>query len=83
MTTAGLAQCRVLRLLHRAKARARAIAIEKLARVDLGPEVADLYPAELSGGMRKRAGPGPRHRRRSAGDLFDEPTTGLDPSAPD
>ncbi|KRW94456.1 ABC transporter ATP-binding protein [Paracoccus sp. MKU1] len=61
------------------KARARAIAIEKLARVGLGPEVADLYPAELSGGMRKRAG----LARAIAADpkviFFDEPTTGLDP----
>lgn len=61
------------------KARARAIAIGKLARVGLGPEVADLYPAELSGGMRKRAG----LARAIAADprviFFDEPTTGLDP----
>ena len=61
------------------KARARAIAVEKLARVGLGPEVADLYPAELSGGMRKRAG----LARAIAADprviFFDEPTTGLDP----
>ena len=61
------------------KARARTIAIEKLARVGLGPEVADLYPAELSGGMRKRAG----LARAIAADpkviFFDEPTTGLDP----
>ncbi|MFC3568511.1 ATP-binding cassette domain-containing protein [Paracoccus sp. TOH] len=61
------------------KTRARAIAVEKLARVGLGPEVADLYPAELSGGMRKRAG----LARAIAADprviFFDEPTTGLDP----
>lgn len=61
------------------KARARAVAIEKLARVGLGSEVADLYPAELSGGMRKRAG----LARAIAADpkviFFDEPTTGLDP----
>ncbi|WP_134680701.1 ABC transporter ATP-binding protein [Paracoccus ravus] len=60
-------------------ARARAVALEKLARVGLGPEVADLYPAELSGGMRKRAG----LARAIAADpsviFFDEPTTGLDP----
>lgn len=59
--------------------RARAIALEKLARVGLGPEVADLYPAALSGGMRKRAG----LARAIAADprviFFDEPTTGLDP----
>lgn len=61
------------------KAQARAIALEKLARVGLGPEVADLYPAALSGGMRKRAG----LARAIAADprviFFDEPTTGLDP----
>lgn len=61
------------------KARARAIALDKLARVGLGPEVADLYPAALSGGMRKRAG----LARAIAADprviFFDEPTTGLDP----
>lgn len=61
------------------KAKAREIAVEKLARVGLGPEVADLFPAELSGGMRKRAG----LARAIAADpqviFFDEPTTGLDP----
>lgn len=63
----------------RSGADARAIAIDKLARVGLGPEVADLFPAELSGGMRKRAG----LARAIAADpsviFFDEPTTGLDP----
>ena len=59
--------------------RARDIAIEKLAKVGLGPEVADLSPAELSGGMQKRVG----LARAIAADpeiiFFDEPTTGLDP----
>ena len=59
--------------------KAREIAIEKLARVGLGPEVADLHPAALSGGMAKRAG----LARAIAADpkviFFDEPTTGLDP----
>jgi phospholipid/cholesterol/gamma-HCH transport system ATP-binding protein len=63
----------------RPRAQAREIAIEKLARVGLGPDVADLYPAELSGGMRKRAS----LARAIAADpdiiFFDEPTTGLDP----
>ena len=58
---------------------ARGIAIEKLERVGLGADVADLYPAELSGGMQKRAG----LARAIAADpqviFFDEPTTGLDP----
>jgi len=63
----------------RPKAEARAIAIEKLRRVGLKPEVADLYPAELSGGMQKRVG----LARAIAADpqiiFFDEPTAGLDP----
>ncbi|TVQ56234.1 MAG: ATP-binding cassette domain-containing protein [Rhodobacteraceae bacterium] len=58
---------------------AREIAVEKLRRVGLGPETADLFPAELSGGMQKRVG----LARAIAGDpeiiFFDEPTTGLDP----
>jgi phospholipid/cholesterol/gamma-HCH transport system ATP-binding protein len=62
-----------------ARARARDIAIEKLGQVGLGPEVGQLYPAELSGGMQKRVG----LARAIAADpeiiFFDEPTTGLDP----
>jgi phospholipid/cholesterol/gamma-HCH transport system ATP-binding protein len=58
---------------------ARETALEKLARVGLGPEVAELSPAELSGGMQKRVG----LARAIAADpeiiFFDEPTTGLDP----
>ncbi len=63
----------------RPKAEARDTAIEKLRRVGLKPEVADLYPSELSGGMQKRVG----LARAIAADpeiiFFDEPTTGLDP----
>lgn len=55
------------------------IAVEKLAKVGLGQEVAYLSPAELSGGMQKRVG----LARAIAADpeiiFFDEPTTGLDP----
>ena len=62
-----------------ARAKARDIAIDKLAQVGLGPEVGALYPAELSGGMQKRVG----LARAIAADpkiiFFDEPTTGLDP----
>lgn len=64
---------------HMARAKARDIAMEKLGQVGLGPEVGNLYPAELSGGMQKRVG----LARAIAADpeiiFFDEPTTGLDP----
>lgn len=61
------------------RAQARQIAEEKIAAVGLKPEVASLFPAELSGGMQKRAA----LARAIAGQpeviFFDEPTTGLDP----
>lgn len=61
------------------KAQARDIAIEKLRRVGLGPQVADLYPAELSGGMQKRVGLARAIAANPEIIFFDEPTTGLDP----
>jgi phospholipid/cholesterol/gamma-HCH transport system ATP-binding protein len=61
------------------RAKARDIAIQKLAKVGLTEDVAFLSPAELSGGMQKRVG----LARAIAADpeiiFFDEPTTGLDP----
>lgn len=63
----------------RPKAEAREIAVEKLRRVGLGPQVADLYPAELSGGMQKRVGLARAIAAEPEIIFFDEPTTGLDP----
>ena len=63
----------------RPKAQAREIAIEKLRRVGLKPDVADLFPSELSGGMQKRVGLARAIAAEPEIIFFDEPTTGLDP----
>ncbi len=65
--------------LKRPKAEAREIAIEKLRRVGLGPDVADRLPAELSGGMQKRVSLARAIAASPEIIFFDEPTTGLDP----
>jgi phospholipid/cholesterol/gamma-HCH transport system ATP-binding protein len=51
---------------------------DALELVDL-PDVADRFPAELSGGMRKRVGIARAIVGRPKYILYDEPTTGLDP----
>ncbi len=58
---------------------AERIALEKLASVGLGPDVAELFPAELSGGMQKRVGLARAIAAEPEIIFFDEPTTGLDP----
>jgi phospholipid/cholesterol/gamma-HCH transport system ATP-binding protein len=64
---------------HMRRDEAHAKAVETLGKVGLTPDVAELSPAELSGGMQKRVG----LARAIAGNpeivFFDEPTTGLDP----
>ena len=64
---------------HMPKKQAKKIAIEKLAQVGLNKDVADMYPADLSGGMKKRVGLARAIATNPEIIFFDEPTTGLDP----
>ena len=61
------------------RAEAKEIALRKLAAVGLGPDVANLFPAELSGGMQKRVSLARAIATEPEIIFFDEPTTGLDP----
>ena len=58
---------------------AKDLAVQKLKKVGLNYEVANKYPSDLSGGMKKRVA----LARAIVGNpkiiFFDEPTTGLDP----
>ncbi len=58
---------------------AKTEAIKVLRQVGLTPDVADLSPAELSGGMQKRVGLARAIINKPEIIFFDEPTTGLDP----
>lgn len=60
-------------------AKARELALAKLASVGLGREIGDLFPSELSGGMQKRVALARAIAREPEIIFFDEPTTGLDP----
>ncbi len=62
-----------------APAQAREAAVAKLGAVGLGPEIGDLFPSELSGGMQKRVALARAIAREPEIIFFDEPTTGLDP----
>jgi phospholipid/cholesterol/gamma-HCH transport system ATP-binding protein len=61
------------------RAAAKKIALAKLANVGLNRAVAELYPAELSGGMQKRVALARAIAAEPEIIFFDEPTTGLDP----
>ena len=61
------------------RANAKKLAVEKLAQVGLKRDVADAYPADLSGGMKKRVGLARAIATNPDIIFFDEPTTGLDP----
>jgi phospholipid/cholesterol/gamma-HCH transport system ATP-binding protein len=61
------------------RAKAREIALTKLAAVGLNAEVGELHPAELSGGMQKRVALARAIAVEPEIIFFDEPTTGLDP----
>ncbi len=59
--------------------KAKEIAIQKLSQVGLTSTIADTYPADLSGGMKKRVGLARAIATNPQIIFFDEPTTGLDP----
>jgi oligopeptide/dipeptide ABC transporter ATP-binding protein len=63
---------------HYTKASMRARCADLLGRVELKPEVMDLYPHEMSGGMRQRVVIAMALALEPRFIVFDEPTTALD-----
>ncbi|NPA32010.1 MAG: ATP-binding cassette domain-containing protein, partial [Aquificae bacterium] len=57
----------------------RKLALEKLKMVNLDESVMDLYPSDLSGGMRKRVAIARALATEPKLVIYDEPTSGLDP----
>ena len=70
---------RLLQKGEKSRKQAKVAAIRVLRQVGLAPDVADLSPAELSGGMQKRVGLARAIISRPEIIFFYEPTTGLDP----
>lgn len=70
---------KLLKAQHMKRREAKERAIATLASVGLGPDVGELYPAELSGGMQKRVALARAIAAKPEIIFFDEPTTGLDP----
>jgi phospholipid/cholesterol/gamma-HCH transport system ATP-binding protein len=69
----------VRRQKHLSANQAKALAVEKLAAVDLNADVANMLPSELSGGMLKRVALARAICANPEIIFLDEPTTGLDP----
>ena len=65
--------------INKSKEAVNEIAREKLHAVGLEDRVFDLYPAEISGGMQKRAALARAISLEPEVLVFDEPTSGLDP----
>ncbi|RMG54734.1 MAG: ATP-binding cassette domain-containing protein [Bacteroidetes bacterium] len=61
----------------------RQAVVEALEQVRLDPNILEQYPAQLSGGMRKRVGIARAIIHQPRYLIFDEPTTGLDPLTAD